>query len=93
MTQRQEKSFCVKCYSSVKPQSDRLVEDKPQSDRRLKVFVHLYCSSISNLGYRPTRGIAQKLRATSGEDHLRNLTRGQLSFELRRNMASHWRWP
>ena len=28
MTQRLEKCLCVKCYSSVKPQSDRLVEDK-----------------------------------------------------------------
>ena len=59
---------------------------------RLKVFVRrFYWSSISNLGY--TRGITQKLRATSGEDHLRNLARERLCFELRRNVASHWRWP
>ena len=51
----------------------------------------IYWSSISNLVY--TRNITQKLRATSGEDHLRNLARQQLSFELQRNMASHWRWP
>ena len=59
---------------------------------RLKVFVRFfYSSSISNFGY--TRGITQKLSATSGEDHLRNLAREQLSFELQRNLASHWRWP
>ena len=97
MTQRLEKCLCVKCYSSVKPQSDRLVEDKQaHTSHKMKNAVKSFCApfywfSISNLGY--TRGITQKLRATSGEDHLRNLARELLSFELRRNVASHWRWP
>ena len=71
---------------------DKQAHTSHKMKNSLKVCVRLfYSSSISNLGY--TRGITQKLRATSGEDHLGNLAREQLSFELQRNVASHWRWP
>ena len=45
MTQTLEKCLCVKCYSSVKPQSDRLVEDKQaHTSHKMKNSVKSFCT-------------------------------------------------
>ena len=91
MTQRLEKCICVKCCSSVKPQSDRLVEDKQaHTSHKMKNSVKSFCASFLltfnlkswlYLWYYPEAACNEWRRPSP-----------QLSFELRRNVASHWRW-
>ena len=77
MTQRLEKCFCVQCYFSVKPQSDRLVEDKFEVlSRSLRGLVSpllsfvVRCGAFSPLSsfavFRRTAGNAKNICFGSG---------------------------